>query len=335
MKKQQIINFWLKLGISQNNILKVLGKITGLDTNQLFLNDEIDDSLIEEIEEKFSRLVSGEPIEYIINKAEFYGLEFYVDSRVLVPRNDTEVMVDKVVESIKLKVESKKDFLNFWFNNWKLFESQSLIGPIFKGIELNNLKNLDIILIDIWTGSWCIPISILKNLSTAESSLLKTFAIDISNDVLEITKINIKKHNLEDKIELIKSDLLESFGQIQDLPLQKNCRGESCVLSNIIITANLPYIKNWDFENMDEETITFEPDLALYWGEKTGFELYEKLIFQIFELKNSYNVKNIILFIEIWFDQKQIAINFLKKQNLKFEIFKDNGGIDRCIKIYF
>jgi len=96
MKKQQIINFWLKLGISQNNILKVLEKITGLDTNQLFLNDEIDDKFLEEIEEKFSRLVSWEPIEYITNKAEFYGLEFYVDSRVLVPRNDTEVMVDKI-----------------------------------------------------------------------------------------------------------------------------------------------------------------------------------------------------------------------------------------------
>lgn len=45
-------------------------------------------------------------------------------------------------------------------------------------------------------------------------------------------------------------------------------------------SANLPYIKAWDKINMDKEVYTFEPELALYWWEKTGFELYEKLIFQ-------------------------------------------------------
>jgi methylase of polypeptide subunit release factors len=63
--------------------------------------------------------------------------------------------------------------------------------------------------------------------------------------------------------------------------------------------------------------------------------LYEKLIYQIFELESIYNIKNIILFIEIGFDQKEVAQKFLEKQNLNFEIFKDNGGINRCIKIYF
>ena len=47
---------------------------------------------------------------------------------------------------------------------------------------------------------------------------------------------------------------------------------------NLIISANLPYIKAWDKINMDKEVYTFEPELALYWWEKTGFELYEKLI---------------------------------------------------------
>jgi methylase of polypeptide subunit release factors len=63
--------------------------------------------------------------------------------------------------------------------------------------------------------------------------------------------------------------------------------------------------------------------------------LYERLIYQIFELKSIYNIKNIILFIEIGFDQKKVAQNFLEKQNLNFEIFKDNSSIDRCIKVYF
>ncbi len=284
MKKQEIINFWKKLWITQNNILKVLEKITGLNSSQLFLLDEIDDNLIEEIEIIFSRLVSWEPIEYILKKAEFFGLDFYVDSSVLVPRNDTEVMIKQVIKYIP--------------------------------------KNT--IFIDVWTGSSCIPITILQN----TKNIKECFIIDISKEALEVSKINIKKYNLEDKIKLINSDLLEWFNSyLTSLKSKEH--------NSMIITANLPYVKNWDFENMDEETIEFEPDLALYGWEKTGFELYEKLIYQIFDLQLSYNIKEIILFIEIGFDQKQIATKFLEKQNLKFEIFKDNWGIDRCIKISF
>ena len=292
MKKQEIINFWKKLGICENNILEILEKVTGLNNSQLFLSEQIDDKFINRIEELFSRAVSGEPIEYIIEKAEFYGIDFFVDSRVLVPRNDTEVMVEQVLEYIPENT----------------------------------------ILIDVWTWSSCIPISILKNLNKLdESRITKTFAIDISKKALEVAKINIKKYNLEDKIKLINSDLLEKFELNTDI-FYKNW---NINLENLIITANLPYIKNWDYENMDKETIEFEPDLALYWWEKTGFELYEKLIYQIFELQSIYNIKKIILFIEIWFDQKKFAKNFLQKNNLKFEIFKDNWKIDRCIKIFF
>ncbi len=267
MKKQEIINFWKKLWITQNNILKVLEKITDLNSSQLFLLDEIDDNLIEEIEIIFSRLVSWEPIEYILKKADFFGLDFYVDSRVLVPRNDTEVMIKQVIKYIP--------------------------------------KNT--IFIDVWTGSSCIPITILQN----TKNIKECFVIDISKEALEVSKINIKKYN----------------SYLDSLNLKE--------YNSIIITANLPYVKNWDFKNMDEETIEFEPDLALYGWEKTGFELYERLIYQIFDLQLLYDIKEIILFIEIGFDQKQIATKFLEKQNLKFEIFKDNWGIDRCIKISF
>jgi len=297
MNKQEIINFWLKLWISQNNILIILKKITGLDKNQLFLSDKIDDKFIEKIEEYFSRLVSGEPIEYILENAEFFNYNFFVDSRVLIPRNDTEIMI---LESIK---EIKKN-------------------------------NKEKILIDVWTGSSCIPISVLKELSTdGFNHLKKTYVIDISKDALEVSKINIKKHNLEDKVIQLHWDLLSSFILILNKKSILSPLQEGGI--DLIITANLPYIKDWDFENMDEETIKFEPDLALYWWEKTGFELYEKLIHQILKLQSINNIETIVLFIEIWFDQKEIAISFLEKLNLKFEIFKDNWGIDRCIKIYF
>jgi len=281
MKKQEIINFWKKLGISEINIFGIIEKITDLSSSQLFLSKDIDDKYMEIIERYFMRVVSWEPIEYILGNANFYWLDFFVDSRVLVPRNDTEIMVDQVLEYIPENT----------------------------------------ILIDVWTGSSCIPISILNNLNRLdEKRILKTYVIDISKEALEVSKINIEKHNLEDKIIQINWDLLSEF-KIENKT------------KNLIISANLPYIKNWDFKNMDEETIKYEPDLALYWWKKTGFELYEKLIHQVLEFKKE--VSEIILFIEIWFDQKEIAISFLEKLNLQFEIFKDNWGVDRCVKIYF
>lgn len=299
MNKQKIINFWKKLEISENDILEILKKITGLNSSQLFLSFEIEDKFLEEIESYFMRVVSWEPIEYIIEKAEFYWFDFFVDSRTLIPRNDTEVMVDQVLKNISENT----------------------------------------ILIDVWTGSSCIPISILKSLNkNDEKRILKTYVVDISKEALEVSKINIEKYWFKNKIEQICWDLLSNFSI---LPLSGTSfeKGRK-LINNLIITANLPYIKNWDFENIDPETVEFEPDLALYWWKKTGFELYEKLITQIIEMKKSILLGGdleggIVLFIEIWFDQKKVCEDFLNKLNLKSEIFKDNGWIDRCVKIYF
>jgi release factor glutamine methyltransferase len=260
----------------------IIQQVTGLSKEQLFLSPKIEEKFEKEIEEKFERLEKWEPLEYIINNAEFYGINFYVNKNTLIPRNDTEIMIDEV---LKLK--------------WK-FD-----------------------LIDIWTGSSCIPISIIKN----SNNIKKCYVIDISKKALEISKINIKKYWLEDKIEQIQTSILNSFS----FPGKRVYNLEK----NVIITANLPYIKNNDYENVDEETSKYEPDLALYWWKKTGFELYEELIKQCFKLKETYKINNLIVFIEIGFDQWEYSQNYLNKQNLKFEMYKDNSLINRCIKIFF
>ena len=87
--------------------------------------------------------------------------------------------------------------------------------------------------------------------------------------------------------------------------------------------------------NMSKEVIQFEPNLALFWWKETWFELYEKLISQIFLLKDKYFLKKIILFIEIWFDQKEYCKKYLQSKNLSFDIFIDNSWIERCVKISF
>ncbi len=176
-------------------------------------------------------------------------------------------------------------------------------------------------MIDIWTWSSCIAISILKN----TKKIKYAYVLDISEKALEVSKKNLEKHNLQNKIIQIKSNLL-----------QKILLKEEYKLSNtIVITANLPYIKDWDYENMDKQTLKYEPKIALFWWKKTWFELYENLIYQCFVLKKQNPDKKIVLFIEIWFDQYKYSKNYLKKKWLVWIFFKDNNWINRCVKIKF
>ncbi len=318
MKTKKDLEIYAKnLWVSKTDFELILQKNLWISKTELFLLENIEEKYIENIKKDLERRNAWEPLEYIIEKAEFFSLPFFVDKRVLIPRNDTEIMIEKA-----LKIDNLEDFL----------------------------------LIDVWTWSSAIPISIIKN-----SKIKNALAIDISKKALEVAKINIKKHNLWDKIKVLESNLLEKLLENNSLFFDERA---GVRYKNIIITANLPYIKNKDFENMSKETLKYEPNLALFWWEKTGFELYEKLIWQIFEIFNysrnchpelvsaSHNLDSkwpegiplgtsskwqtkIILFIEIWFDQKEIAENYLKSKNLKFQIFKDNSKIERCIKICF
>ncbi len=271
MKKIEI-NKILSWYLNNYQVNEIIKKYTGLNNNQLFFCDDLDikEEKINEIKKLLEKKV---PYEYIVNKAEFFSLDFYVDSRVLIPRNDTEIMVNETIKEI-----NKKDKIEY---------------------------------IDIWTWSSCIAISVIKNIN--KDKIIKSSVIDISKEALEVSKINIKKHAIKN-ITQIESNLLEKYKESSNYK---------------VITANLPYIKNNDFDNMSIETINYEPDLALYWWEKTWFELYEKLIEQC------KKIWNITLFIEIWFDQKEYSKLYLENKNLKNYYYKDNSWIDRCIKIIF
>jgi len=285
IKKQELLSLGKKYWIQLRDVEKIICKKNQLTKEEFFLLDEIDisDNSLHELKALLRKVSFGYPLEYILESAEFYGLDFYVDKRCLIPRDDTEIMVDEAIKTLE-----------------KLTHS---------------------IYIDVWTWSWAISVAIVDNIS---KNIAKGFAVDISTKALEIAKINIKKYSLENKIELLKSDLLNKI----------NFSTEGFSPLNYIITANLPYIKDEDYWNMDKEVILHEPAVALYWWKKTGFELYEKLITQIFEIKKN-NIKKIILFIEIWFDQKEVAIAFLEKYNLDYRVFRDSWWVDRCIKVMF
>jgi len=158
-----------------------------------------DKEIHKEIEKKYysalAKLKKEIPIQYIIGETEFYGLPFYVDKSVLIPRPETEELVSWIVREVKIK-------------------KPSLSEPIPYNI------------LDIGTGSGCIAIALAKNLPKA-----KVWALDVSEKAIEVAQNNAKLnqvniHFLNEDILSLKS-LPEKFDSIVSNPpyvreLEKN-----------------------------------------------------------------------------------------------------------------
>lgn len=115
--------------------------------------------------------ISGRPLQYILGKADFFGFEFKVNPDVLIPRPETEILVEKAIEITRSK-------------EWGA-----------GGINI----------LDIGTGSGCIAVSLAKLLPQAE-----IIAIDISAKALEVAKENARLHNVSERINFYQSDLFSS-----------------------------------------------------------------------------------------------------------------------------
>ncbi|MFA6091050.1 MAG: HemK/PrmC family methyltransferase [Candidatus Gracilibacteria bacterium] len=173
------------------------------------------------------------------------------------------------------------------------------------------------ILIDIGTGSGIIPLSILSSVEISQ-----VFAVDISPEALKVSEKN--SQNQGRNVTFLISDLLGIFSTKAPPFFEEN--------KNILLVTNLPYIKQDDWENMSTDTI-YEPKLALFGGEETGFELYEKLFSQIESFVEIYQPKTLTILAEMGDDQTNIAQEILTKHGWKFSFFSDLRGIERFMRI--
>ena len=220
------------------------------------------------------KIENNYPLAYISKNKEFYGLNFFVNKNVLVPRPDTEIMVDETIKKIKK----------------------------------------DSILIDVGTGSGCIAISIVKNISFR----IKTIAIDISSKALCVAKNNSRKHKTN--IQFFQGNLLKPVINNPRLLKKKKV---------IFITANLPYLSIKQYNK--EHSIKHEPKNALV-ATNIGLEFYIKMLQQVKQIKQIANLP-ISIFMEIDPQQKNLIQNIIAKNfsKAKVEIKKDLAQRDRLV----
>ncbi|WP_432671640.1 peptide chain release factor N(5)-glutamine methyltransferase [Flavobacterium sp. SM2513] len=156
-------------------------------------NFEFSEEAINVWEELVFQLKKEIPIQYLLENTEFFGLPFIVNESVLIPRPETEELVDWIIKEER-KGERLKD---------GKIEGQ-------KNEKIEEKKDLKIL--DIGTGSGCIAISLAKNIPHAQ-----VFAIDVSPEALKVAKSNAEQNNVS--VTFLEKDILQTEGFLQQFDI--------------------------------------------------------------------------------------------------------------------
>lgn len=148
-----------------NNIAQlILEDCSGYSNNRLLLYKEEELSAIQEtrLHNLLQRLLTHEPIHYVLNKAWFYGMELYVDKAVLIPRPETEELVDWIVSDVKA-------------SGADVFERRPMQADVTSQLKI----------LDVGTGSGCIALALKKTMPKAE-----VWGCDVSEEALNVARRN-------------------------------------------------------------------------------------------------------------------------------------------------
>lgn len=232
----------------------------------------IDPGSLELIESALERLTQNEPLQYVLGEAWFYNLPFYVNRHVLIPRPETE----------------------------------ELVYLILSDIQHSTLR-----ILDMGTGSGCIPIALKANIPEAE-----VFGLDISLDALGVAKQNALHNGVE--VKFFQADMLNP-----DLKIP--------VTGFDIIVSNPPYITEQEKEAMHANVLAHEPNLALFVTNGDPLQFYEKIA--------SFAAKNLKrggkLYVEINAGYaKEVKDCFEQHGFSEVRIISDMQGKDRIVSGY-
>ena len=242
-----------------------------------------------------------EPLAYILGHKEFFGLNFKVSPDTLIPRPETELLVELATQDVERKTQNAKSLCDMRYT-----------------------------ICDIGTGSGNIIISLAKIMTADRLPITRLFAIDISKGALKIAKQNAKANGVSDKIKFLHGNLLEPM-------MQKDTRYKMQD-TNLVVLANLPYLSQEIYSATLPNVKKFEPKSAL-WSAKEGLDHYERLLEQINTLKisnlNPEYSGQISIFLEISPEQKTKLPKIIKKYlpKAQIEFHKDLASKWRVCKV--
>jgi len=228
--------------------------------------------------EQYTReLLTHKPVQYVLHEAWFCGMPFYVDEHVLIPRPETEELVEWVVECGR---------------------RQKAVGS----------SPITLKILDIGTGSGCIPVSLKKKLPQAE-----VYACDVSEGALAVAAKNAAAQQIA--IHFIQADFLDAASW-HSMPAVD------------IIVSNPPYIPFHNKSSMLQNVLAYEPHLALFVPNDDALVFYEAIA----RFAQQKLLSGGSIFCEIHEDLGEATKALFESKGFTAEVKKDFQGKERMVK---
>lgn len=242
--------------------------------------------------EALAQLKLEKPLQYILGTAHFMDLELQVNENVLIPRPETEELVQWILDDILVKKQFKKD----------AERSRSVISTPLNDHSLQ--------ILDIGTGSGCIAIALAKNLPEA-----KIYALDVSEGALNVAKKNALANGVE--ITFLHQDILDA-----ELEFEPE-------LTFDVIVSNPPYVRELEKNEIHKNVKDFEPGTALFVPDEDPLLFYRAII--SFSEKRLLKKGSLYFEINQYLGAETKAL-FNARNFSEIELRKDIFGNDRMLK---
>ena len=237
-------------------------------------------------------LKQQKPIQYLLGETEFFGLPFKVNENVLIPRPETEELVDLIIRCHSEPFDYAQDRLR----------------------EESKIK-----ILDIGTGSGCIAISLAKNLPNAE-----VYALDVSPEALKTAKQNAELNKVD--INFIEANILELA---EDSSLWEDVALRQKGFLFDIIVSNPPYVRNLEKQEIKSNVLDNEPHLALFVEDDNPLIFYKAIT--EFAIKNLKPKGQLYFEINQYLGEETKALlTYTEFETV--ELLKDLNGNDRMLK---
>ncbi|MEZ4772168.1 MAG: peptide chain release factor N(5)-glutamine methyltransferase [Bacteroidia bacterium] len=285
------MNFPRKKSLFYQNLTGLLGKIYATGESiavvgllEDFINrsedisaDSFSDANWLFVNQMAVRLLQAEPVQYVLGEAHFYGRDFRVSPAVLIPRSETEELV-------------------VWIRD-DMIRRRNPTPPQ---------------ILDIGTGSGCIPITLALELGDMKLQT-RTTGMDISQDALDVAKVNAEKWNVSTAF--VHQDIfLAQSGDFTELD---------------VIVSNPPYVRESEKADMHKNVLEYEPETALFVSDQNPWIFYEHII----ALSSEWLTSGGRLFLEINESSGPDIVSLLEKASFTgITLRRDLQGKDRMIR---
>ncbi|MFC0774867.1 peptide chain release factor N(5)-glutamine methyltransferase [Terrimonas alba] len=251
----------------------IIESLTGIKRNdRIFQKDKLlnaDQEL--QLKQWTERLLQYEPVQYVLNESWFCGLKLYVDKNVLIPRPETEELVEWIISDCKFPVNSLS-------------------------------------ILDIGSGSGCIPIALKKRLPKSQ-----VWSCDISEGALEVAKKNASTLGID--VNFLLLDFL-------------NEKERNTLPKFDIIVSNPPYIPVKDRLTMHRNVLDFEPGTALFVPDNDALVFYKALA----DFGKTHLNKEGFIYAEIHENLGKATKDMFESNGYTSTIKKDMQGKERIIR---